>query len=230
MNKSFNKIPKEYSLVLESLQSMKLIEVERYNIATQMMRKFNATVYSVQPFIRRSVKKNFYENGFLKTEPTDEGNKVLDVLHSSYRVKRIKNLKLSYLRNINPSEVQDPNLGDLFLDISENEEKGLIKVEISLDSVQRDFLITSYLNCLAPEELGFIYRNEYGSPLIVELIDEILIPDLVKEIRAELLEYAENYVIKSCQRSYKKMLMTGPFVRDDMMSRVTQQFEDIGFG
>lgn len=43
------------------------------------------------------------------------------------------------------------------------------------------------------------------------MVDKVLIPDIVKEIKGELQEISENFVIKKCQEKYKQMIMTGPF-------------------
>ena len=51
------------------------------------------------------------------------------------------------------------------------------------------------------------------------LLEEHLMPDTVKEIRDELTEKAENYVIRICQEQYKDLLMTGPFSCDDLNRR-----------
>ena len=43
------------------------------------------------------------------------------------------------------------------------------------------------------------------------MVFEILIPELSREIRNELTELSENYVIKQCQQTYSDMLLLGPY-------------------
>lgn len=83
----------------------------------------------------------------------------------------------------------------MFLDISQNEKQGLIKVTIKLEHVEH--FISDYVDKLTPAKLGEAYRN-VGEATIKCMINEILIPELEKEIRNELTQEAEDYVIKKC--------------------------------
>ena len=44
-----------------------------------------------------------------------------------------------------------------------------------------------------------------------ERTSQILLPELFKEIREEIKEEAESYVIAKCKESYRHLLKTGPF-------------------
>lgn len=59
----------------------------------------------VQPEIRKNLKTFVKEHGTIITRPTEKGMKELDVLHASYRVKRVNKRLL---------DLDEP---DLFLDI-----------------------------------------------------------------------------------------------------------------
>ena len=78
-----------------------------------------ATELAAQPYLRKMIKDNLRQNGYLWTYPTAQGKKTLDVFHSSYRVKHIQQRKLTDLKD-------DP----IFLDIAQNEADGLITVLI----------------------------------------------------------------------------------------------------
>ena len=43
------------------------------------------------------------------------------------------------------------------------------------------------------------------------LLEELLIPDVAKELREELTEIGEKAVVKAAQEQYRNLLMTGPF-------------------
>lgn len=75
---------------------------------------------SSEPDIRRGLKKHIYETGYIKTSPTDRGKKELDVFNPTYRTKHVDK-KIS--------ELQD---NDLFLEILQNCEKGLINYDIQI--------------------------------------------------------------------------------------------------
>ena len=64
------------------------------------------------------------------------------------------------------------------------------------------------------------HKNSYLT--IHYLFREILLPELFKEIRAELLEAAENHVIGKCKEVFKNLLMTGPFNPHDQKSDISR--------
>ena len=43
------------------------------------------------------------------------------------------------------------------------------------------------------------------------LVEQLLIKEIIKELRAEIKEEAESFVIARCKEAYKQTLMTGPF-------------------
>ena len=70
------------------------------------------------PDIRKHFKKFVKERGTIKTVPTEKGEKELDLLHPSYRVKRVN------------KRIPDLIDTDLFIDILENESLGLVTCTI----------------------------------------------------------------------------------------------------
>lgn len=58
----------------------------------------------------------------------------------------------------------------------------------------------------APEKYKY-----FCAKLLNMLLSEILIPELTREIKAELFESAEEFVIRQAQEAYEHMLMEGPF-------------------
>lgn len=62
------------------------------------------------------------------------------------------------------------------------------------------------------------------------MLDDVLLPELIREVRCELIESAENYVIKYCQNKYQAMLMTGPFSRNDHSQIGMNDIMDDPFG
>ncbi len=106
--------------------------------------KYTAMELSVQPYLRGIVKKTLYEHGQISTSPTEEGMKVLDVFHPSYRVKRIKEKKI-YELSADSMLGSDRGDGDLFLDILENEKKGLIKLSINITDYNLNTIIKDFV-------------------------------------------------------------------------------------
>ena len=69
---------------------------------------------------------------------------------------------------------------------------------------------------------GLVYSDNIIQTLKI-MVFEILIPELTREIRNELTEFSENYVIKQCQSTYSDMLMLGPYqARDSLMPGTSQ--------
>ena len=164
--------------------------------------KFAAIELSAQPVIRNQMKNTLNENGYLSTKITEQGRKDLDLFHQSYRVKLVQKMPLSQLRYQN----------DLFLDVLQCEKAGLVTVEISMDERKltnfKDFLKSLYMQ--NPESNADQY-NVLRRETINMLVDQLLMKEIIKELRDEIKEEAESFVIARCKESYKQLLMTGPF-------------------
>jgi transcriptional accessory protein Tex/SPT6 len=91
-------------------------------------------------------------------------------------------------------------------------------VDLSVDDESKHSLIQDFFPKLAPPS-PFTATASYQDAclqVLQELLNLVLLPELTREIRSELTESAENYVIHRAQRTYEQMLMTGPFTRDDL--------------
>ena len=51
---------------------------------------YTAIELSSQPEIRKGLKDHIYEYGWIVTQPTEKGQRELDIFHSSYRVKHLQ--------------------------------------------------------------------------------------------------------------------------------------------
>lgn len=157
------------------------------------------------------MKKHIYEYGVIETRPTDKGLKELDVFHPSYRIKRL-NKKLS--------DLQDT---DLFLEILQNESLGLITFNISIQDDCDDERIGNkfFQNMLdkfkSPDDTSkwkFVRReifeiftaqsseNRNSKSFLVSIMDEI---------KNELREDSENFVLNESGKKYDSIINTGYF-------------------
>lgn len=184
----------------------------------QSVIKFTAIELSVQPYIRRHVKQYLLQHGIISTQPTDEGAKVIDVYSPSYRVKHIKQRSL---KQFTAAFIQEhysfdetngfKDHGDIFLDILMNEKRGLIKVSMGLPEEPMSRIIMDFINMFtSPNCTPFHHQNSRAA--IGQLFQDILLPELFKEIRGEFQEAAENHVIEKCKQAFNSLLMTGPFI------------------
>ena len=160
---------------------------------------FAASELAAQPYVRSIFKNHFYQYGSVKTQPTEKGNKDLDVFHPSYRVKRINDEPVS---SFHPKHRKDnknqPREDDLFLDIIQNERLGLITLSINLEKRHVDKFYSTIEPFYLPVEDSPQW-NIMRKEVLRRMIDKILLPDIVKEVKTELQEISENYVIKKCQ-------------------------------
>ena len=180
------------------------------------------------PYIKEFVYEYLRNNCYISTNPTEEGQKQLDVFHPSFRTKRIRDQPIKTFSE-----------DDLFLDIIQREKEQLIIVNIQIkekEEESKDFknIFTLALN----GEQNNINENNYGIKQEKDPIDDlnfnsssnnksnwyILRENVIKiffeqinkqfliDIKKELTEKAEAYVINLCGENFYKLLMSGPYV------------------
>jgi transcriptional accessory protein Tex/SPT6 len=91
------------------------------------------------------------------------------------------------------------------------EKASLVSVKIELTPSKlndfRSFLEECYMDMSQRRESWNLFRT-----LVIKiLVDEILNKELIKEIRDEIQQEAETFIIGNCKRAYAELLMTGPF-------------------
>ena len=172
---------------------------------------YTALELSSEPDIRRGLKKHIYEFGVIKTEPTEKGMKDLDVFHPSYRVKRVSK-KLSQLRD------------DLFIDILHHESMGLITFSIKIEDDCKDEKIGNKYFMSMLDKFKFEDDNTKWRFLRREIFEIIsnrapnsksLFVSIMDEIKSELKEDAEKFVLKQCGQKYESIIGMGYFKREN---------------
>ncbi len=200
------KIPSSPSLTPESLSKDYITAV--YNQELKVMTagcKYLALEYFSFPLIRKIARDLFKKYCCITTEPTEEGSKELNPLSVGYRVKRISRKTFVSFNE------------DLFLEMLEYENKNLIKINIEYTN---DYFLDM------TEKLNFAINgeNKINENLVEQnswrimreetlriLVAEYCIPFFIKEIRDELKEKAEIFVIKKCANEFENILITGPY-------------------
>lgn len=175
---------------------------------------YTAIELSSEPDIRRGLKKHIYEYGWIKTQPNDKGKKDLDVFNPTYRTKYVD-------RKI--SELND----DLFLEILQNEEKGLINYHIQIRDDSPDEKIGNRY-FLKMFEMYRVNDDQSKYRFLRREIFEIIsqtqansrgqksfLMSIMDEIRVELKEDAEKYVLRQCTGKYREMINTCYFSLDN---------------
>jgi transcription elongation factor SPT6 len=179
------------------------------------MCNFTAVELSSEPDIRRGLKKHIYEFGVIITEPTEKGKKELDVFHASYRTKRV---------NKRVSELLDT---DLFIDILQNHSLGLITFDIVIkDDCQDDKIGNKYFQNMLekyrfPDDTTkwrFLRREIFeiiSSTVTNNRGQKSFLLSIVDEIKQELTEDAEKFVLRQSAEKYKALIQTGFFTLDN---------------
>jgi transcriptional accessory protein Tex/SPT6 len=170
-----------------------------------------------QPQLRKTFKDHVREHGVLMTQPTEKGAKELDLLHSSYRVKRL-NKRLTDLENT-----------DLFLDVLQNAELGLITYRIDVPQQEEFFdRIFERYDVGADQAGGEVDQawatarkrvkeqflkasNPMMSSSAKGAQQRTFAASMLEEIRDELREDAEAHVIGECKATYSELIKMGYF-------------------
>ena len=155
-----------------------------------------------QPELRKYLRERYMDLVTVSTVPTEKGNRELDVFHRSFRVKRLKGIP------------RDKFVDDLWLDIEACERSELIKVAIDdknfSEYTKNDLQQYYYDNHNDDfQQWGTLYKE-----VIRILLDKVLLAELQKQLRKDLVKRAHEYVIaKSCDR-FGRLLMAPPFLKD----------------
>jgi len=181
------------------------------------------------PYIKEFVYEYYRNNCYVSTNPTEEGNKQLDVFHPSFRTKRIRDRPIKTFND------------DLFLDILQREKEKLIEISIQIkenedESKEFKYIFTQALNSEQNDymEINDIKQepdafNEDDNNMnynksnnksdwyllrrnVIKIFFESIQKQFIIDIRKELKEKAEDYVIKECSDKFYRLLMSGPYV------------------
>ena len=183
------------------------------------------------PYIKEFVYEYLRNNCFVSTNPTEEGKKQLDAFHPSFRTKRIRERPIKTFND------------DLFLDVLQREKEKLIEITIEIkenedESKEFKYIFTQALN----SEQNNIMDNNYGIKQekdafnddnnlnynnngnksdwyilrenVIKIFFESIFKQFLIDIKKELKEKAETYVIKECSENFYKLLMNGPYTVD----------------
>ena len=182
----------------------------------EMALKFLAQEMASHPFIRQYVYNYFRANCLLSTEPTELGKKELDVFNPLFKTKRIVKKPITQFNN------------ELYLYIVQAEQKGLIKVTLSILENEENLkdLKNKLCNAYMPnveesqgEKNGWKIMREEA---ITMLVDDVLNKEFLEEVKTELFSNAEKFVINESAKTFYNLLSAGPYRKrrgnDDLFS------------
>lgn len=196
----------------------KLLLADPFTVLTSVVR-FMAHDLFHHPVLRGYLKKLYFDQATVSTEPTMSGRNTLTVEHPFFLTKRIARRPII--------EFDD----DLWLKLLKMEREGLIKVRILLPWIDelkdngkefQDLQDTIYNNLLKfyiapfPKDCSeeaknlIIQWNIMRGEVLRVLLSELAYPFLEQLLRDHLLQAAESFVLKQAAVKFKALLMKPP--------------------
>ncbi|XP_015435496.1 PREDICTED: transcription elongation factor SPT6-like [Dufourea novaeangliae] len=159
-----------------------------------------------EPLVRKSVREMYMERAKLSVKPTKKGIKEIDESHPLYVLKYIKDKPVRDL------------VGDQYLKLAIAEEDQLITISFS------DMIEGHTSNNYIDEVKQLYYRDEFSKSVqdwnslrtgSVEIaLTRIIIPQLKKELRTNILTEAKECVMKACCRKMYNWIKIAPYSCD----------------
>ncbi|XP_076244162.1 transcription elongation factor SPT6 isoform X2 [Calliopsis andreniformis] len=156
-----------------------------------------------EPLVRKSVREMYMERAKLSVKPTKKGVKEIDESHPLYGLKYIKDKPVRDL------------VGDQFLKLIIGDEDKLVTLSFS------DVIEGNTTNNYIDEIKQLYYRDEFSKSVqdwntlrtgsVEVALNRIVIPQLKKELRMNLLTEAKECVMKACCRKMYNWIKIAPY-------------------
>ena len=169
--------------------------------ASQLMVAFQL---AREPLVRKCVREMYMERAKITVRPTKKGIKEIDENHRIYTMKYLKDKPVRDL------------VGDQFLKLAMAEDEKLITMTFS-DTIEGN-TSSNYVD----EMKQLYYRDEFSKNVqdwnalrvsSVEMaLNRMVIPDLKKELRVNLLTESKECVMKACCRKMYNWIKVAPYV------------------
>ncbi|XP_043269768.1 transcription elongation factor SPT6 isoform X2 [Venturia canescens] len=156
-----------------------------------------------EPLVRKCVREMYMERAKISVRPTKKGIKEIDENHPIYSMKYLKDKPVRDL------------VGDQYLKLSMAEEDKLITITLS-DAIEGN-TSSNYVD----EIKQLYYRDEFSKNVqdwnalrvgSVEMaMNRMVIPDLKKELKANLITEAKECVMRACCRKMYNWIKVAPY-------------------
>ena len=222
----------------EMFQNMKIEGKERSDFTNNVCNLF-AKEMICHPYIKEFVYDYLRSICYVSTEPTEEGKKQLDVFHPSYKTKRINERPIksfgddlfleAYQREqeklikINIEIQQEPEslkaFRQIFTQALNNEQNNNFDNNFNLNNNTGIKQEKDILNDDNDNDYNYSYLDKSGWYILRENIIKTFMESISKQflidIKKELKEKAENFVVNACAENFDKLLMTSPYVKSN---------------
>ena len=168
---------------------------------------------AVEPEIRKKVRRDFERMAKISTKLTKKGEKEIDEDHGLYQMRFLEDKPITSL------------IRSQFILLANGEAEKQIEMTIGIKPEDSRHLVDSngYAEKVDPiaDQLIQLYWkdqhdriskkwNEERKKLIMELLNNILYPQLVKKLKLKLIEEAEDGIIAQCREKFKDIICQGP--------------------
>lgn len=156
-----------------------------------------------EPLVRRCVREVFFERAKISIRPTKKGVKVIDETHNCYTMKYLKD-----------KPVRDLQF-DQFLKLTIAEEEKLLTITINgkIEGNTSSSYIDEVKQLYIRDEFSKNVQewNNLRAECVERAMVKLIIPDLIKEVREQLLLESKEFVMKACCRKLYNWLKTAPY-------------------
>jgi len=162
--------------------SESVLEGARYMVAKQLAR---------EPLVRQCVRQVFMERAMITARPTKKGRKEIDEQHPCFKMKYLLDKPIKTFTNCQ------------FLILCNAEKDGLITIKMHIDKVKPIIGQTYYeetKNLYFRDEFSHLVQewNKQRCEVIKFMLDNLLYPEMVNEMRSKLLEEAKEGIKEKC--------------------------------
>ena len=168
---------------------------------------------SVEPEIRKKVRRDFERLAKISTKLTKKGEKEIDEDHGLYQMRFLEDKPITTLRR------------SQFIQLINGENEKHIEMKIGLKAEDSKYLMDSNgiyekVDPIADQLIQLYWKdqhdriskkwNEERKKLILDLLNNILYPQLVKKLKLKLIDEAEEGIIAQCREKFKDIICQGP--------------------
>ncbi|KAA3464547.1 transcription elongation factor SPT6-like [Gossypium australe] len=164
-------------------------------------RHMAALELSCEPCIKKHIRSIFRDKVVVSTNPTPEGNVIIDCFHQLSSIKGLRDKPLS--------EFNDAQR----LLIQKAEEEKLLQVSIKMLETTLNKLIAGFSDVYLIEGAGRsaqLWKEQYKL-ILHDAIFNFILPAMEKEVRNFLTARAKHWLLMECGKELWKMVSVGPY-------------------
>ncbi|KAF0697503.1 Aste57867_11813 [Aphanomyces stellatus] len=194
-------VPTPQVALAETLMPYLSVDFPSVNDVLKGARHVAATHLATDPNVRARMRELCLRHAVVFTDATLKGVDEIDEFHFCHG--------LQYIKEMPVSELLDK---DLYMKLVKGEKEGVLTVHFQIEHQHLiEPLEVSYLDPKHSSDEWQSQRRE----IIREAVGAFLVPSLLEEIKAELLQSSQDVVLARCSRAMKDRLMVRPFESKD---------------